>query len=98
MAVQFGNTWWGKQWLNAFTHIDFSNRLPRGRTYARNGSVKSISFENQAIYGKVQGSQRTPYKVNIHVKKFSSTEKKTILETVTGNPTFLAKLLSRELP
>jgi uncharacterized Zn finger protein len=98
MAVQFGNTWWGKQWLNAFTHIDFSNRLPRGRTYARNGSVKSITFEKQAILGKVQGSQRTPYKVKIQVVPFSSGDKKKILETVTGNPAFLARLISRELP
>jgi uncharacterized Zn finger protein len=59
MAVQLGSTWWGKQWLNAFNNIDFSNRPPHGRTYARNGLVKSVSFEKQTILGKVQGSQRT---------------------------------------
>ncbi|WP_201211119.1 hypothetical protein [Rhodocyclus purpureus] len=26
----FGKTWWGEQWLNALTHIDYDNRLPRG--------------------------------------------------------------------
>ncbi|QHT66126.1 helicase SNF2 [Rhodocytophaga rosea] len=98
MAVQFGNTWWGKQWLNAFSNIDFSNRLPRGRSYARNGSVKSMEIDKQIIAAKVQGSQRTPYKIKISVKQFSAADKKTILEAITRNPAFLAKLLSRELP
>ena len=22
MAQQFGNTWWGKEWLRSLTHID----------------------------------------------------------------------------
>ncbi|MDO1446867.1 hypothetical protein Q0590_11420 [Rhodocytophaga aerolata] len=55
-------------------------------------------FEKPTITGKVQGSQRTPYKVKITVMPFSAAEKKTILETIIGNPAFLAKLLSRELP
>jgi uncharacterized Zn finger protein/superfamily II DNA or RNA helicase len=39
-----------------------------------------------------------PYKVNISVTPFSTAEKKTVLDTITDNPAFLAKLLSRELP
>ena len=32
MASSFGKTWWGEQWLNSLTNIDYSNRLPRGAT------------------------------------------------------------------
>ncbi|PYV07877.1 MAG: hypothetical protein DMG07_27360, partial [Acidobacteria bacterium] len=33
-------TFWGKAWCdNLESYSDFSNRLPRGRTYVRNGSV-----------------------------------------------------------
>jgi|GEM_PF-3000466 len=43
MAAKYGKTWWGGQWLEAFDRIDYSNRLPRGRRYAGNGSVRSIA-------------------------------------------------------
>ena len=34
------NTFWGKAWCtNLESYSDFDNRLPRGRTYVRNGSV-----------------------------------------------------------
>ena len=34
------NSFWGQAWCeNLERYSDFSNRLPRGRTYARNGAV-----------------------------------------------------------
>ena len=39
---QYGTTWWGKQWLNALSGIDYSNRLPRGKTYANKGAAYDI--------------------------------------------------------
>lgn len=53
MAQQFGKTWWGKSFLQALTDIDYSNRLPRGRNYARNGYVKEINTANNRIDAKV---------------------------------------------
>jgi uncharacterized Zn finger protein len=98
MAIQFGNTWWGKQWLNAFSNIDFSNRLPRGRSYARNGSVLKFSFTNNAIAASVQGTRPIPYRVKIASSQFSGAERTHVLNTILENPAFLSKLLSRELP
>ena len=40
--LNFGYTWWGNKWLDALLSTDYSNRLPRGKRYARNGSVKSV--------------------------------------------------------
>ena len=37
MARTFCKTWWGNAWLQALSHIDYSNRIPRGARYARNG-------------------------------------------------------------
>lgn len=98
MALQFGTTWWGKQWLNALLNIDFSNRLPRGKTYARNGSVKEFICANAKVTGKVQGSHPKPYKVKLSIERFSAFEQETILDIINDNPAFLARLLSRELP
>ena len=43
MSGSFGKTWWGEQWLNSLNNIDYSNRLPRGASYARKGAVEKIS-------------------------------------------------------
>jgi uncharacterized Zn finger protein/superfamily II DNA or RNA helicase len=98
MAKQYGSTWWGKQWLDALSHIDNSNRLPRGKTYANTGKVKDIVLEKQAIRAKVQGSAPKPYKVEISLLPFSDLQKRDILDTISANPFFLSKLLNRELP
>ena len=42
--VQFGTTWWGKQWIDALTHLDYENRLPRGRTYYNTGRIDDMQF------------------------------------------------------
>ncbi len=98
MATQFGNTWWGEQWLNALSDIDFSNRLPRGKTYARKGAVKNIRFKKNIIEAKVKGSRPSTYKVKISVPLFSDSDNQKIISTITQNPLILSKLLNRQLP
>ena len=98
MRKTYGNTWWGKQWLNALKHIDYSNRLPRGKSYANKGAVTKILLEENQISAKVQGTRRTPYKVGIYIPRFKAHEKADILSTVTSNPLFLSQLLNRQLP
>ncbi|HRI61876.1 MAG TPA: SWIM zinc finger family protein, partial [Saprospiraceae bacterium] len=93
-----GSTWWGKQWLEAFNNISDANRLPRGRTYAGNGSVLDIQFAENHIIAKVQGSQPKPYQVDISIPSFSENEKQTVTRLVGDNPDLLSRLLNRELP
>src|SRR5947208_651213 len=39
-------TYWGKAWCeNLERYSDYANRLPRGRTYARNGSVVDLQIK-----------------------------------------------------
>lgn len=98
MRKTYGNTWWGKQWLNSLNNIDFSNRLPRGRTYANKGLARNIEFDNNIITAEVQGSRYRPYNVQFTIPKFSATQKANIISLITENPFFLSKLLNRELP
>jgi len=93
---KYGSTWWGQQWLNAFTNISDANRLPRGRTYANNGSVRSIDIKQNEVKAVVQGSSN--YKINIQIPLFSPKECNTILELVKDRPDLLSRLLNRELP
>ena len=96
--MNFGQTWWGKQWLDAFNGIDYSNRLPRGRTYARNGSVTQLEILDTRITARVSGSRRQDYRVSIEMAVFSEEQQAAILTRLTSSPVLLSRLLNRQLP
>ena len=96
--ADFGKTWWGEQWLNSLSYIDYSNRLPRGRSYARNGYVKEINIKENTVKAKVRGSMRTPYKIEITVPRFNQKQKNVLVNLIKDNPLLLSQLLNRELP
>ncbi|MCM1076484.1 MAG: SNF2-related protein [Bacteroides sp.] len=97
MAKKFGTTWWGEQWLNSLSKIDYSNRLPRGARYARNGSVKSIDINNGKISARVAGSLPTPYKETIEVPQFDKAKIRGFIDRLMGQPLILASLMRRKL-
>lgn len=50
-------TFWGKAWCsNLESYSDYENRLPRGRSYVRNGSVLDLKIASSHITAIVQGS------------------------------------------
>ncbi|WP_027856856.1 SNF2-related protein [Marinobacterium jannaschii] len=97
--MNYGQTWWGEQWLAAFNGIDYSNRLPRGRTYANKGTVSSLQISHAEVTAKVKGSRRRPYDVTIRLDHFSQQQIQLILDTLLDNrPELLSRLLNRQLP
>src|SRR5258707_12013499 len=59
-------TFWGKAWCdNLESYSDFENRLPRGRTYVRNGSVVDLQIKPGKITALVSGSEL--YEVEIDI-------------------------------
>ena len=59
-------TFWGKAWCdNLESYRDFENRLPRGRTYVRNGSVVDLQIAPREVTAMVSGSSL--YKVKIGI-------------------------------
>ncbi len=62
MAVTF----WGEAWCNNLeNYSDYSNRLPRGRTYARNGSILDLQIEKGFVTAMVSGSSIYHIKIDI---------------------------------
>lgn len=50
-------SFWGKAWCeNLEAYSDYANRLPRGRTYARNGSVIDLEIAKGRVTALVSGS------------------------------------------
>ncbi|MDR1310008.1 MAG: SWIM zinc finger family protein, partial [Deltaproteobacteria bacterium] len=59
-------TFWGKGWCDHFEGMaDFDNRLPRGRTYARNGSVFHLEIGPGSIVANVAGSDVYTVKMEV---------------------------------
>jgi len=59
-------TFWGRAWCdNLERYSDFANRLPRGRTYVRNGSVVDLQIEPGVVHARVSGSEL--YRVRIEI-------------------------------
>ena len=51
------NTFWGRAWCdNLESYSDYENRLPRGRTYVRNGSVIDLQITAGEVRAQVMGS------------------------------------------
>ena len=64
---KMATTFWGVAWCdNLESYSDYSNRLPRGRTYARNGSILDLQIEKGIITAMVSGSSL--YKIKIQIK------------------------------
>ncbi len=61
---KIASTFWGKAWCdNLEAYSDYANRLPRGRTYVRNGSVIDLQIARGKVEALVQGSEL--YKIAI---------------------------------
>jgi uncharacterized Zn finger protein len=64
---KIARTFWGKAWCdNLESYSDFENRLPRGRSYLRNGSVVDLQIAPGKVTALVNGSEL--YKVQIDMK------------------------------
>ncbi len=74
MSKNFGKTWWGQKWLNSLGNIDYSNRLPHGSSYSRNGSIASLGIDGNNIHTKVKGSRPKPYDVTVIIPTFFEPE------------------------
>ncbi|MEJ7585244.1 MAG: SWIM zinc finger family protein, partial [Acidimicrobiales bacterium] len=96
---RFGATWWGKAWIKALegrARLD-PNRLPRGRTYARQSRVGELSVKPGEVTAGVSGSRPTPYIVRLGVRTLSETEWDALLDVIASRAGHAAALLDGEL-
>jgi len=85
-------TFWGRAWCqNLERYSDYANRLPRGRTYARNGSVVDLQIVPGAIHAYVSGS--TLYKVELNVAPVTKAHWRSICNDCSGAVDSLVELL-----
>lgn len=85
-------TFWGQAWCeNLETYSDFANRLPRGRSYVRNGSIIDLQVATGEITALVSGSSL--YKVKINILPVIKTKWASIVAQCSGKIDSLIELL-----
>ena len=86
------HTFWGKAWCeNLESYMDYANRLPRGRTYVRNGSVVHLDVRAGEIEALVSGSEL--YRVEVEIQPASRARWKAVCRECSGGIGSLVELL-----
>ena len=89
-------SFWGKAWCdNLESYQDYDNRLPRGRTYVRNGSVIDLRIGPREVRAKVIGSEI--YSILITIKPLPSMAWTSICTDCAGRVDSLVELLQGKL-
>lgn len=85
-------TFWGKAWCRHLeSYSDYSNRLPRGRTYARNGSVVDLNISASRVEAIVAGSD--VYTITIQIEKLQAARWKKLRNECSASIDSLLDLL-----
>lgn len=93
---KIAKSFWGKAWnehLESFS--DYANRIPRGRTYVRNGSVCHLDIQKGEVEARVSGS--AIYRVSIKIKALPAKKWTAVKAKCSGQVGSILELLQGKL-
>ena len=89
---KIARTFWGEAWCNHLEKFsDYANRLPRGRTYVRNGSVCHLAISEGKVEALVSGSEL--YEINLNISPLSANRWKNVRKQCAGQIGSILELL-----
>jgi uncharacterized Zn finger protein len=89
---KIATTFWGQSWCaNLERYSDFASRLPRGRSYVRNGLVIDLQIAKGKVRAMVSGSDL--YDVEITIAPLTAKRWKNICRECSGTIDSLVELL-----
>ena len=89
-------TFWGKAWCdNLESYSDYANRLPRGRTYVRNGSVVDLQIAAGRVTAIVSGSEL--YEIEVAIDRVDPKLWKALVRQCAGQIGSMIDLLQGKL-
>ena len=93
---RIASSFWGKAWCdNLESYMDFSNRLPRGRTYLRTGAVVDLRIGAGQIDALVAGSSL--YEVSVRIDKLARKRWGALIKKCAGHIDSVVGLLQGKL-
>lgn len=96
---QIAVSWWGQAWCaNLEKYADYQNRVGRGKSYVRSGAVIDLKMDGGIINAKVQGSRRTPYKVEVKIDPMPEVRYQTVLKGLSNRIENLEAFINGDFP
>lgn len=95
---QISREWWVQGWLDLLNSYRFKKRLERARDYARQGNVLSLEFQGPKVVATVRGREQPEYDVSLWLDPFSDEQWDYVIDTLSQQAIFSAKLLAGEMP
>lgn len=93
-----GEQWWSRRFVDVVESYSKSNRLTRGKRYARKGQVVNLSVETGVVSATVQGSRSDPYEITIRGDALDDETWSEIEEAMADRAAYAAQLLAEEMP
>lgn len=93
-----GEQWWSRKFVDVVESYSKSNRITRGKRYARKGQVVELSVENGVVSATVQGSRPDPYEVTIRGDALDEDTWQEIEAAMADRAAYAARLLAEEMP
>jgi uncharacterized Zn finger protein len=93
---KIATSFWGLSWCaNLERYSDYDNRLPRGRSYVRNGSVLDLQIAKGEVVALVSGSDL--YKIKVAIAPVAARRWKAVCRDCAGSIDSLVELLQGRL-
>lgn len=95
-GANIASTFWGRAWCRQLqTYQDYESRLPRGRSYLREGNVYNLTIEPGLITAIVAGSAL--YDVSVRIAALPKSDWEVLKEDCAGQVGSLLDLLAGRL-
>ncbi|MBX7068968.1 MAG: SWIM zinc finger family protein [Microthrixaceae bacterium] len=98
-ATVFASSWWGEAWVDALessAKLD-PNRLGRGRSYARKGSVVALMFDPGRVRARVLGNHGRTYQTEIEVRVVADSAWDGVADALAAKSAHVAALADASL-
>ncbi len=93
-----GEQWWSRRFVEVVESYSISNRIRRGKRYARKGQVLELIVDTGEVTAAVQGSRPTPYRVSIGGAALDDDQWSRVEEALASRAAFVAQLLAGQMP
>lgn len=93
-----GRTWWSARWTAVLEAIGLGDRLYRGRSLARSGSVLTFELAEGEVVAEVRGSRHEAHQVRIAMTPIPPEDWARLFEVLSRRAIFAARLLAGEMP
>jgi uncharacterized Zn finger protein len=93
-----GEQWWSRRFVDVVESYSKSNRITRGKRYARKGQVVDLTVETGVVSATVQGSRADPYEITIRGDALNDEMWAEIERAMADRAAYAARLLAEEMP